>query len=773
MSNMKRILNDIKQAKSLEDCGIFICVDEEKATEVHAVIQGVDDTPYYGGFFYFTLIFPSNYPLSPPKVTLRTTGNGTVRFNPNLYSCGKVCLSILGTWSGPGWTPGLTLSSVLLSIQTLLCPQPMLNEPGYENHSNVAELKAYNNIIQHETLRVALITNIKAILNGTSRIPTELHEHILTRFADYAPYVTNTCHELGPSLNKKVMQDPFRESRGSYCFSDILKQFQSLLTTPPAKNVMQKQLEKDVVSIEEEVDEKITLSEASTSQPHGESEKEVLKDIEEPIPEELKCGVCFDILATPAVLECGHVFCYHCALRWLERNPICPTCRERQGEVTKLRRIFTLDMICDREAKLRNKAISSTRVEEDKGGDDDDDNDNDLEEKTFESSYEMWCARRDEGIALDNGKKLEASKASGRRNHHGHYGYDDEYYSDDDYDDDFDGGYGGGGNHMVPGMSYWPPTGPDYFNSVGGSGNVLGCSTEASGTVDQKEARLKRFAACGSASSSSKEASLPSPPAPVKATPQPLQSQPTQSSYRFLSPEEREMEMEKAAREAELKRLKRDKAEKARERKRLQIEIEHDRKERKKNCGVLPSTHDSLFSSRAPVDTRVTEVLSGRSGGTGTSLAEDNSSYSSLTNTDCSATIAVEDKALETTRKVDSLLDVICKPFEQTTSVAITSAAEVDAALNLLLKVLGNVIDNPQVEKYRSINTTGKMYKEKLARVLGVQRLLHALGFKKDSSGSLQLNGFLQSNELCVIIETRDKIMSIVECRKIAMAASS
>ena len=27
-------------------------------------------------------------------------GGGSVRFNPNLYNCGKVCLSLLGTWSG-------------------------------------------------------------------------------------------------------------------------------------------------------------------------------------------------------------------------------------------------------------------------------------------------------------------------------------------------------------------------------------------------------------------------------------------------------------------------------------------------------------------------------------------------------------------------------------------------------------------------------------------------------------------------------------------------
>jgi hypothetical protein len=47
------------------------------------------------------------------------------------YVDGKVCLSILGTWSGPGWAPVQTLMSVLLSILSLLSAAPYHNEPGY------------------------------------------------------------------------------------------------------------------------------------------------------------------------------------------------------------------------------------------------------------------------------------------------------------------------------------------------------------------------------------------------------------------------------------------------------------------------------------------------------------------------------------------------------------------------------------------------------------------------------------------------------------------
>jgi ubiquitin-protein ligase len=64
------------------------------------MIAGPDDTPYAGGLFEFDCFMPIEYPNKPPLMHLRTTGGGTVRFNPNLYNDGKVCLSLLGTWPG-------------------------------------------------------------------------------------------------------------------------------------------------------------------------------------------------------------------------------------------------------------------------------------------------------------------------------------------------------------------------------------------------------------------------------------------------------------------------------------------------------------------------------------------------------------------------------------------------------------------------------------------------------------------------------------------------
>jgi hypothetical protein len=58
------------------------------------------------------------------QVQFLTTGGGQVRFNPNLYNCGKVCLSLLGTWSGPSWQPGI---STLLQVGGAGCSAARLH----------------------------------------------------------------------------------------------------------------------------------------------------------------------------------------------------------------------------------------------------------------------------------------------------------------------------------------------------------------------------------------------------------------------------------------------------------------------------------------------------------------------------------------------------------------------------------------------------------------------------------------------------------------------
>ncbi|PIK48516.1 Ubiquitin-conjugating enzyme E2 Z [Apostichopus japonicus] len=78
-------------------------------------------------------------PCPAPRVKIMT-GNNTVRFNPNLYKDGKVCLSLLGTWNRSSWTPAHCLFTILESIQRVMNKEPYHNEPDLTREAKICTI---------------------------------------------------------------------------------------------------------------------------------------------------------------------------------------------------------------------------------------------------------------------------------------------------------------------------------------------------------------------------------------------------------------------------------------------------------------------------------------------------------------------------------------------------------------------------------------------------------------------------------------------------------
>jgi ubiquitin-protein ligase len=133
----QRLLKDVRTIvkNPLTDNGIYYIHDDEDMLKGYAMIVGPSDTPYFGGYYFFEFDYPYDYPFSPPKVTYKTN-DGLTRFNPNLYKCGKVCVSILNTWTGDKWSACQTISTILLTLCSLLNEEPFLNEPGQTKNSS-------------------------------------------------------------------------------------------------------------------------------------------------------------------------------------------------------------------------------------------------------------------------------------------------------------------------------------------------------------------------------------------------------------------------------------------------------------------------------------------------------------------------------------------------------------------------------------------------------------------------------------------------------------
>uniref|UniRef100_A0A914GQW2 UBC core domain-containing protein n=1 Tax=Globodera rostochiensis TaxID=31243 RepID=A0A914GQW2_GLORO len=182
---------------------IFVCMDETRCDILKVLVTGPDDTPYENGLFEFDVFFPSNYPQQPPKCSFLTTGAGKVRFNPNLYNDGKICLSILGTWEGrpeEKWNPLCSLLQVLISIQGLIFVRhPYFNEPGFEKLQGTPKgddlSRKYNLHIENATLNYAIYEQWK---NGPPYFADVIRRHFwLKRHA----VIRNSGHSLLPDVD--------------------------------------------------------------------------------------------------------------------------------------------------------------------------------------------------------------------------------------------------------------------------------------------------------------------------------------------------------------------------------------------------------------------------------------------------------------------------------------------------------------------------------------------------------------------------------------------
>ncbi|XP_071961824.1 dual E2 ubiquitin-conjugating enzyme/E3 ubiquitin-protein ligase BIRC6-like isoform X2 [Antedon mediterranea] len=250
---------------------VFVRCDEERLDLMKVLITGPGDTPYANGCFEFDVYFPSDYPTSPMQINLETTGQHSIRFNPNLYNDGKVCLSILNTWHGrpeEKWNPNTSsFLQVLVSIQSLiLVSEPYFNEPGYERSrgtpAGTQSSHDYDANIMQATVRWAMLEMVRnpplvfknVIQNHfylkRAEVMAQCEEWValLTRYCENKRVGKTMAHHL-TAIKRHTAQ--LREELKKLKPPKNLEEFEKEDKTKPDQTV-NKQEEKSTKEIEEE-----------------------------------------------------------------------------------------------------------------------------------------------------------------------------------------------------------------------------------------------------------------------------------------------------------------------------------------------------------------------------------------------------------------------------------------------------------------------------------------------------------------------------------------
>jgi hypothetical protein len=141
-----------------------------------------------------------------------------VRFNPNLYADGKVCLSVLGTWASrysEAWIPGTsTMLQIMISIQSLVMnSDPYFNEPGYEDSYNTKSghdaSREYNHSVRLNCMKWAMIDILDNPPRGFEDV---IHDHFKLK----AKHIKNICSKWISEAPESMIES-FKTTYESLC----------------------------------------------------------------------------------------------------------------------------------------------------------------------------------------------------------------------------------------------------------------------------------------------------------------------------------------------------------------------------------------------------------------------------------------------------------------------------------------------------------------------------------------------------------------------------
>ncbi|CAI6373297.1 unnamed protein product [Macrosiphum euphorbiae] len=239
----KVIAKDIQMLQKSLPAGIWVKTFENRLDLFSVMIRGPEKTPYAGGLFLFDIKIPPTYPIQPPLCHYYSYCDD--RLNPNLYEDGKVCLSLLGTWSGRGvelWSPNdSNLLQLLVSIQGLiLVSEPYYNEPGFDSQQG-QKLSKENSRVYNEMALIKVVqsmTNMLNMNNSDVKNAGYFEEEILKHVKKHGPNLISTIENWIKMSEKELTEDeklvpgyPLLPLSKGFCLSIIkaLKDYKEVL----------------------------------------------------------------------------------------------------------------------------------------------------------------------------------------------------------------------------------------------------------------------------------------------------------------------------------------------------------------------------------------------------------------------------------------------------------------------------------------------------------------------------------------------------------------
>ncbi|KZV85120.1 UBC-like protein [Exidia glandulosa HHB12029] len=107
MTAIRRIQRELAQLEASPIVGVSVTPDESNLFNWAGTIKPSSESPYKGGTYKFTLVFPENFPFKAPNVKFTTK-----IYHPGINEQGEICVTLLKD----DWKPSISVVTILNTI---------------------------------------------------------------------------------------------------------------------------------------------------------------------------------------------------------------------------------------------------------------------------------------------------------------------------------------------------------------------------------------------------------------------------------------------------------------------------------------------------------------------------------------------------------------------------------------------------------------------------------------------------------------------------------
>lgn len=205
----------------------------------------------------------------------------------------------------------------------------------YNSSVSIIYSNTREQLLNDDFINLMLVKNNSRFIKNSFSIPEPIERYYLCKLSNTMHIIKNFITDsILEKINANDIPGAIKELGGKNETEDDIIE---LVSKELKRELYNKETERDFInSLDIPIDQK-TLKLKNINN-DIENQKEKINNLTERISyiSSKSCSICMDLITNPIMIECTHIYCGSCLMKWLKTNKNCPICRENITGTDKL-----------------------------------------------------------------------------------------------------------------------------------------------------------------------------------------------------------------------------------------------------------------------------------------------------------------------------------------------------------------------------------------------------------------------------------------------------